>query len=123
MMIEILAKRLKQLPDPLGGLWQAAMAAARGHTADKHPGIEVVLLHADTIAEDGATRKRTGRIDSNNADGFALLARVGGECVSDGAFASAWRSRNAHTVSPAQGWSNPSHDIWDCRHCAVPHAT
>jgi hypothetical protein len=72
-----------------------------------------MLLHTDTIAEDGATRKRAARVDSNNANRVSLLACVRSEGVSDGAFASAWRSRNAHTVASAEGRSNTSHNLWD----------
>src|SRR6266567_1610395 len=89
------------------------MAAARGHTPNKHAGIEIMLLHADTVAEEGATRKRTGRIDSDNAHGVSLLARLGSECGSDGAFAGARRSRNAHAVPSAEGRGNTSHHLWD----------
>jgi hypothetical protein len=77
-----------------------------------------MLLHADTVAEEGATRKRAARIDSDNAYGLSLLARLGGECISDGAFAGARRSRNAHAVPSPEGWSNTSHNLWDF--CAVP---
>ena len=109
---QILPKGIQKFPDPLGGLWQAAMATSGSHTTDKHSGIEVMLLHADPIAEDGATRKRAGGIDRNNTNGFALLAGVGGEFVGNGAFADAGRPRNAHTVSPAQGRGKTSHDLW-----------
>src|SRR5215468_6739540 len=68
---QILAKGIQKFPDPLRGLWQAAMAPAGRHTTDKHPGIEVMLLHADPIAEDGTTRKRAGGIYRNNTNGFA----------------------------------------------------
>src|SRR5215468_3691201 len=89
------------------------MAAAGGHTPNKYTGIEIMLLHADTVAEDGSTRKRTARIDSDNANGLSLLARLGGECVSDGAFAGARRSRNAYAVPSAEGRGNTSHNLWD----------
>src|SRR2546426_387761 len=89
------------------------MAAARGHTPNKHAGIEIMLLHADTVAEEGATRKRTGRIDSDNAHGVSLLAHMGSKCGSDGAFAGARRSRNAHAVPSAEGRGNTSHHLWD----------
>ena len=48
----------------------------------------------------------------------SLLARLGGECVSDGAFASARRSGNAHAVSSIEGRGNTSHNLWDL--CTVP---
>jgi hypothetical protein len=89
------------------------MAAARGHAPNKHPSIKIMLLHADTVAEEGSARKRAGRIDSDYAHGLSLLARLGGECVSDGAFAGAWRSRNAHAVSITEGRSNTPHNLWD----------
>src|SRR5262245_49157060 len=77
-----------------------------------------MLLHADTVTEDGATRKRAGRIDSNNANSLSLLAGLGGKCVSDGAFAGSRRSRNAHAVPSAEGRGNTSHNLWDL--CTVP---
>jgi hypothetical protein len=77
-----------------------------------------MLLHSDTIAEDGAARKRAARIDRNNANSVSLLAGVSSEGVSDGAFAGTWRSRNAHTVPSAEGRGNASHHLWDL--CAVP---
>src|SRR5437867_10741697 len=89
------------------------MAAARGHTPNKHVGIKIMLLHADTVAEEGAARKGTGRIDSDNANGVSLLARLGSECGSDGTFAGARRSRNAHAVPSPEGWGNTSHNLWD----------
>jgi hypothetical protein len=97
----------------LGCLGQSPVATARGHTPNKHASIEIMLLHADTITEDGSARERAGRIDSDNANGFALLACMGSECVSDGAFAGARRSRNTHAVSSAEGRGNTSHNLWD----------
>jgi hypothetical protein len=110
---QVLPKRLQQVPHSLSCLGQTTVAPARGHTPNKHAGIKVMLLHTDTIAEDGATRKRAARVDSNNANRVSLLACVRSEGVSDGAFASAWRSRNAHTVASAEGRSNTSHNLWD----------
>ena len=72
-----------------------------------------MLLHADTVAEEGAARKGTGRIDSDNANGLSLLARLGSECGSDGTFAGTWRPRNAHTVPSTEGRGNTSHNPWD----------
>jgi hypothetical protein len=72
-----------------------------------------MLLHTNTIAKDGPARKRTSGIDSDNANGFSLLARIGGELVGDSAFASTRRSRNADTVSPPEGRGNTSHNLWD----------
>jgi hypothetical protein len=43
---------------------------------------------------------------------------MGSECVSDGAFAGARRSRNSHAVPSAKGRSNTSHNLWDL--CTVP---
>src|SRR5262245_33156027 len=94
------------------------MAAACGHTPNKHAGIEIMLLHADTVAEDGTPRKRTARIDSDNAHGLFLLARMGGEGISDGAFASTRRPRNAHAVPSIEGRGNTSHNFWNL--CTVP---
>src|SRR5215475_11248613 len=94
------------------------MATARRHTPNKHAGIEIMLLHADTVAEEGSARKRTGRIDCDNAHGLPLLARMGSECGSDGAFAGARRSRNAHAIPSTESRGNTSHNLWDL--CTVP---
>src|SRR6266511_4982438 len=89
------------------------MAATGSHAPNKHPSIEIVLLHADTVAENGSARKRAGGINSDNTNSFYLLARNGGEFVSDSAFARPRRSRNAHTIPPPEGWGNTLHNPWD----------
>jgi hypothetical protein len=43
---------------------------------------------------------------------------MGSEGVSDGAFAGARRSRNAHAVPSAEARGNTSHNLWDL--CTVP---
>src|SRR5206468_9134496 len=53
----------------------------------------------------------------DNANGLSLLARMSSECVSDGAFAGARWSRNAHAIPSAEVRGNTSHNPWDL--CAV----
>jgi hypothetical protein len=52
-----------------------------------------VRLHPQAIAQHGATGERARRIDSDDANGFALAAEPGGEAIDKGALARAWRSR------------------------------
>jgi len=59
------------------------VAISRRHAANKHPGIKVVLLHADAIAQNGASREGAGRVSGNDADGAPLLAQDGCQSVDE----------------------------------------
>ena len=58
---------------------EPAERAAGGHAADEHPRVARQFQHADTVAEDGATRKRARGIDGDDADSAAAFAKLLGQ--------------------------------------------
>ncbi len=58
---------------------EAAERTAGGHAAHEHAGIAGKLAHADPVAEDGASRERTRRVDRDDRDLAAGAANLRGE--------------------------------------------
>jgi hypothetical protein len=51
-----------------------------------------MALHADSITQNRAAGKRTGRINGQHTDGFILFSQLGDQRVSQSALARAGRS-------------------------------
>jgi hypothetical protein len=58
-------------------------------------------LHAQAIAKDCAAGKWTGRIDSDDTDGLAALARLGHEPIHERALSGARRTGDAGQIGAA----------------------
>jgi len=86
------------------------MVAARRHTADKDPIVEVVLLHANPVAQDGATGKGTSGVDRNNTYRHAQLPDPSRQFVRHRTFTGSGRAGDANAIGVAQLWIEPLHD-------------
>ena len=89
------------------------MVPAGGHAADVNPGVEVMLLHADAVAQNGAAGEGAGGVHGDNADGLALLAGVRRQPVSEGALAGARRPGDADAVGAPKRGGDALHDVRD----------
>src|SRR5262249_11451861 len=74
---------------------ESSQRASRGHAADVNAGVGKVVLHADAVAEDGATGVGAGGIDGDDADFLVPFAIELGELVHQRALARARRPGNA----------------------------
>ncbi len=86
-----------------GGTGQAADGSASGHGADEDSGIGVVLLHADTIAEDGAAGDPTAGVHGEDGESLPTLAQFQRERIHQRALARAGRAGDAHDARVAGG--------------------
>ena len=107
---DILARCVHQLDHIFSRGRQSSMTVFRRHTADEHAGIEVMLLHADAIAQDGAARERAGRVGGDDANGEALLAQDGGQSVDECAFATPRRAGDTNGICLAKVGKELLHD-------------
>jgi hypothetical protein len=107
---DIFAKGVQEFDDTFGGVGEAAVVAARRHTADKYPVVEVVLLHANAVAQDGTAGKRAGGIDSDNAHCHAQLPHQGRQFVRHRTLAGSGRTGDANAIRLAQLRIEPLHD-------------
>jgi len=80
---------------------EATETPARGHTPDEDAGIGGMVLHADAVAEQRATREGAGGIDGDDRDPLPLRAERSGEGVDDRAFARARGAGDADGVAAA----------------------
>ena len=80
---------------------EPAHRAARRHRADEDSRVGRQTLHADPVAEEGATGERRGRIDAENADGLAAAAALLRQAIDEGALAGARRTGDSDDPRPA----------------------
>src|SRR5438309_5388396 len=73
---DVLAHRVEDADAVAGGARQPAELTARRQGSNEHSRVERVILHADAVAEDRASRERTGRVDRHHADGLPQAADV-----------------------------------------------
>ena len=72
-----------------GGPGEPAEVAAAGHRADVDVGVERVVLHPHPVTEQRAAGERRRRVDGEDADPLALLAKRADEGVGGGGLADA----------------------------------
>src|SRR5579859_3641741 len=80
------------------GARKSAEKTARGHRADKDAVVAGVALHADAIAENGATGVGACGIDRDHADGLLRFAVVSGEAIDKSALACAGSAGDAGKI-------------------------
>ena len=104
-------ERVHELEHVARGAGEAAEAAARGHAADEHLGIQGVGLHADAVAQDGAPRERARWIHREHADGGAFRAEMAREAVDEGGLARSRRPGDPEDMGAAQPRLDGAHDL------------
>ena len=107
----VLAKSVHRLDGVRRLVRKAAQAAACPHAADEYAFVHRQTRHADAVTQDGAARKRAGRVDGDDADGLALLAVFIRELVRQRALASARRPRNAEHIGVTRMRVERLHDV------------
>ena len=95
MMHDIAARGIEQHRQIGGGARDSARNPARRHGADKHARVGMMLLHADTVAQNRAAGDRAGRIDRNYAHCLAFGAQQRNHAIAQCALARARRSGDA----------------------------
>src|SRR5690606_20365799 len=86
--------------DISGASREPAQISARRHRADEDPFIEEMLLHANAVAEDGASRKRTCRIDRDHSDPHPFFTDGGNERSDKRALSGSGRTGDSDRIGP-----------------------
>jgi len=89
---DVFAHRLHHVNGITRRMGKSAQSAPGSERPYKHARIFRMPLHADSVAQYGATGKRTGGVNGQNADGFIFFAQRDYQSVGQRAFARARRA-------------------------------
>ena len=117
----VVTRGVQRPGDALDDAGQPSGLAAGGDAADENAGVQVVSLHPDAVAKQGAATERAGGVNSHDTHPLVESAQQAGQLVNDGALASAGGAGNADGIGAACTGVHVTHHVCRSRVATFQH--